>query len=463
MAKTILASSLDNLIMINTSSPIVLPFVTFTIGNNFSGDVNITIRNADDVSGFYKVIQGTSGGNTTSNTFNTSGKVLYGLLECLKLNNIFFNIIVESANTIKAQIDSSIRYSIVCDNDGIQIGGNYSSYSPSMPNKTVLMMQGLLDNVTNISMEKYHNDSIVSFNLTSPFQKTTFKNPLSFNLIGYEVVEGTPRDITVPYNSVTVMPTTLHKFQGVNYNKYYYTGTTKVDFLTTQTSRYYNYNEWVGLSVLSDVAVMLKKDYYTNSGVFLETELTTQYVEKNGIRYDIYDNFDLNDVEATHDKQVGYILVYGVKADTKEEITNPIRFDIMPHCEGNNEIFFLNEIGGIDSFNFTNEKIISRSINDTKTYNITHTRPYVEKYEHEYVQTKVNKISTTLTTNQVNSGIAEWLNQLVKSKYVFKFLGLINPRYMMIVVDKFDIETSTNNEEFELELVYHSADNEITY
>jgi len=463
MAKTILASSLDNLIMINTSSPITLPYVTFTIAENISGEVNITIRNADDMSGFYKVIKGMADGDTTSNTFNTSGKAIYGLLECLKLNNIFFNIVVEKANTIKAQIDSSIKYFIASDNDGVSIGGSYSSYSPSMPNKTVLMMQGMLDDVTNISMEKYHNDATISFNLTSPFQKSTFKNPLSFNLIGYEVVDGTPNDITVPYNNIIVMPTTLHKFQGVNYNQYYYTGSTKVNFLTTQTSRYYNYNEWVGLSILSDVPVMLKKNYYTNSGVFLETELTTQYVEKNGIRYDIYDTFDLNDVEAVHDKQVGYILVYGVKADTKEEITSPIRFDIMPHCEGNNEIFFLNEIGGIDSFNFTNAKVISRSIDNAKTYSVTHISPYVDKYEHEYVNTKKNKISTTLSTNQVNAGIADWLNQLVKSKYVFKFLGLINPRYMMIVVDKFDIETSTNSEEFELEFVYHQADNDITY
>ena len=311
-------------------------------------------------------------------------------------------------------------------------------------------------------MEKYHNNQTISFNLTAPFQKTTFKKPLEFNVSGYQINSGVATGITIPYNSITVMPTTLSKFQGVNYDDYLYKGNGTVKFLTTQYNRYYNYGEWVSLSILTDVTLSdprLKKCFYTNSGVFLEEEWTTQMVEVNGKRIDIYDNFELSDIEYVHNKQVGYILVYAYNG-MSTQLTEPIRFDVIPHCDGNNEIFFLNEIGGVDSFNFTNTKQVSRSIADKTTYNTNHIRPFIKEYEHQYVNSKRNKITTTVSSNQINAGIADWLNQLVKSKWTYKFLGVTAPMYKMIVVDKFDITTNTNDAEFEVSMEYYEADNE---
>lgn len=458
----IIASSLDNFIVINTSNVISLPYVTFTIGTIPSSGVSITITDANDENGYNKVIIGTSSGETTSNSFNTDGECIYTLMECLRMNSIFYGISIVSSTMIKAMLDTSFKYNIVSSN-GITIGGNYSSYSPSLPNKSVLIMQESGNTDNSIVMEKYHNVQTVSFNITSPFQKTTYKTPLDFNLYGYTLSNGTAHSAnTSPYTQITVMPTTLSKFQGVDYDNYLYTGGTKTNFLTTQTNRYYNYNEWVCLSILStsDTIEGLKKNYYTNSGVFLESQYTTQYIEKNNIRYDIYDTFELNEIEARHDKQVGYILVYGW--DGNKEITEPIKFEIMPHCDGNNEIFFLNEIGGIDSFNFTNTKSVSRTIGSQTTYNINHIRPYTTEYEHQYIKAKRDKIITTLSSNHINQEVADWLNQLVKSKYTFKFLGMVNPRYKMIVVDKFEVTTSTANDEFEVSLEYYDSDNEIS-
>ena len=85
---------------------------------------------------------------------------------------------------------------------------------------------------------------------------------------------------------------------------------------------------------------------------------------------------------------------------------------------------------------------------------------FTNLYDHEYVMIKRNKIVTTLTTNQVDAGIADWLNQLVKSKYTFKFLGMQGPMFKIIVVDKFDVQTNTSDDEFELSLEYHDADND---
>lgn len=460
MANKILASSLDNFMVLNTPT-VQLPYVTFVIGT-VSSDIEIQIKERDNLYGYSKSLVGTAGGGTTDSTFNTSGLVLYNFYECLKLNSIFYKITI-SNNTIKAYIDTSVAYQIaVTSGSGIVVGGTYASYSPSLPNKSCLVLQNA--DGDSIPMEKYHNAATVSFNLTSPFQKTNFKAPLEYNIIGYKVQNGQASNVTIPYNSITVMPTTLTKFQNVNYDDYLYKGTGTVKFLTTQYNRYYNYGEWVGLSILTDVTLSdprLKKCFYTNSGVFLEEEWTTQLVETNGKRIDIYDNFELSDIEYVHNKQVGYILVYAYNG-MSTQLTEPIRFDVMPHCQGNNEIFFLNELGGVDSFNFTNTKQVEWKIGSQSMYSKTHTRQFTTLYDHEYVLNKDNKVSRTLSTNQISIDIAEWLNQLVKSKWTYKFLGMTNPRYKMIVVDKFDIQVNTNDDEFELSLEYHDADENTT-
>lgn len=469
MANKILASSLDNFLFINSSSPANLPYVTFGLGTVPASGVVITITDANDENGYRKEIVGKNGNETTVTSFNTAGEAVYTLMECLRMNSIFYNISLISSTTIKAYLDTSLKYNIT-STAGITVGGNFASYSPTLPNKSVLIIQENDNDSSNIIMEKYHNKQTASFNITSPYQRTVFRRPIECTLKAYTIVNGVAHSANVsPYTSIAVMPTTLSKFQGVNYDDYLYTGTGRVKFLTTQSNRYYNYGEWVGLSFLSSVNIAhpyIKKNFYTNSGVFLETEWTTQYVEVCGDgvkRYDVYDNFELAEIEAAHDKQVGYVLVYFVNGNgSNTHLTDPIRFDILPHCDSNNEIFFLNEIGGVDSFNFTNTKQINRSIGNQSTYNVNQIKNFESVYEHQYVNSKVNKITTTLSTHQVDVGIADWLNQLVKSKYTYKFLGITSPRYKMIVVDKFDIQTNTNDAEFELSLEYHDADNDIS-
>lgn len=457
MAK-ILASSLDNFIILNNSHTVEQPYVTFTVGS--PSNVTITIKDKNNDDGYYKEIIGNSTSVISSDSFNTGGVATLNLMECLKLNSIFFNITLESANTLKANIDTSISYSISVSGGGITVGGTYSSYEALSPNKMVVMLQGNIDeNTSNITMEKYNNNPSISFNITSPFKYSSMRVPLDIKITAYQMYNSQASMVTVPYSEATILPTTLHKFQTVDYTKYFYNGT-KVSFLTNNKNRYYNYNEWVGLSVLSNTNVTgLKKSFYTNSGVFLEDEWTTQFVEKNGIRYDIYDTFELGDIEATHDKQVGYILVYAVNGQT--ELTDPIRFDVVPKCMGNNEVFFLNELGGIDSFNFTNTKRVEREIDDQSTYFVNPIKDYTDRYELQYSKQKRNQITNTVSTHQIDLSTAKWLNELNKSKYCFLFLGMSNPKFKMIIVDKFDIETNSSDDEFELEMEYHEADNEV--
>lgn len=462
MANRILASSLDNFVVFNTPT-VALPYVTFTVGT-LSSNVEIEIKEANNDYGYSRVINGSPNGETTSTSFNTTGLGLFNLYECIKLNSIFYNITFLNSNTMKCFIDASLKYDIaLTDGSGITIGGTYSSYSPSLPNKTCVILQSSGD-TNSINMEKYHNAATVSFNVTAPFQKTMFFKPLEYSVAGYKVSNGSASNITIPFETMTVMPTTLTKFQKVNYDDYLWKqGQNSCKFLTTQEHRYYNYDEWVGLSVLSDTIFstpMLRKSYYTNSGVFLKTEWSVQYVEKNGRRYDLYDVFNLNSIEAQFNKQVGYIMVSFTTGFGFPAFSNEIKFEINPKCDGNNEVFFLNEIGGVDSFNFTNTKEVKRGISNQNTYAKTHTRGFIDIFDHEYVMSKRNKITTTLSTNQLDISIANWLNQLVKSKYTYKFLGMNNPMFKIIVVDKFDIQTNTADDEFELTLEYHDADND---
>ena len=451
----LIASSLNNFIILNNTHTTDSPYVTFTV--NSPSNVKLIIKDANNDDGYYKEIIGSSTSVISSDSFNTNGVAALNLMECLKLNSIFFNITLEAANTIKAYIDTSIKYTITMEGSGIAVGGTYSSYEALSPNKMVVMLQGNIDeNTSCIVMEKYNNNPTISFNVSSPFQYSSLKKPLNLNITAYQVYNSQASLVTVPYTAVTIMPTTLSKFQSVDYDEFY--GSGKVHFLTNNENRFYNYGEHYGLSVLSDSAVTLKKNYYTNSGVFLETQTTCEYIEQNGIRYDIYDVFDLDNVEARYHHQVGYVDVYAVIGGVD---SYPVRYNILPKCKGNNEVFFINEIGGVDSFNFTNTKTVERKIDDQSTYFVNPIKDWEDKYELQYTKQKRNEIGYSLTTNQIDLSTARWLNELNKSKYVYQYLGTDNPKYKIIVVDKFDIKTNTSDDEFELELEYHDADNEV--
>ncbi len=121
---------------------------------------------------------------------------------------------------------------------------------------------------------------------------------------------------------------------------------------------------------------------------------------------------------------------------------------------------YVNEIGGIDSFNFTHEEVIERKIDDLATYNINPIRPFGDTLEIERVLSKKNEITKVLSTNQVDKHTAEWLNELSKSMYTFQYQGGSH-RFKIIIVDKFDITTNNTSEEFELELEYHDSDNNV--
>ena len=70
MAK-ILASSLDNFIILNNSHTVEQPYVTFTVGS--PSNVTIVIKDKNNDDGYYKEIIGNSTSVISSDSFNTGG------------------------------------------------------------------------------------------------------------------------------------------------------------------------------------------------------------------------------------------------------------------------------------------------------------------------------------------------------------------------------------------------------
>lgn len=465
---TIVASSLDNFLVFSNDT-FTKPYVVFNIGQP-NGHFQIKIEDANNKDGYRKVLTGEENGTITNSTFNTTGdetQMALSLMECLKLNSIFNNIQLnidrEGSIRIIANIESSTQYKISIwpsSDKSVGISGTYVNYGARKPNKFVLMENA--GDLGNITMQKYSTAGDVSFNVTSPFTHMARKTPIRVNLMAYKVANNVSSLEPITNNTIYVLPTTLSKFQSVNYADYmmYNSLNNKVKFLTNLNNRHYNYGEKVGLSLLTDSnnAGVIKK-YYTNSGQFLESDTNIELVERNEMRTDFYLSFDLDGVEKRNSIQVGFVDVIGMNGGV--EVTEPVRYNVIPKCNENHEVFFVNEIGGIDSFNFLGEYIYDSKINSLTTYMINPTRPFEDTLELEHNQHKRNEVTKTLTTTIINGDTAKWLNELSKSKYTFKYNGPNNPKFKMLVVDTMNIQISDRNSTFEITLEYHDADNTV--
>ncbi len=458
----ILASSLINKIGIANAYTSEKPYVVFNVAS--PSNVTITIQNADNEDGYKKVISGSPSASLSSSSFRTQyGSVALNLLECLKMNtSVFYNITLATANSVKAYIDTSIKYSITVSGSGVSVGGTYSAYNVTPSPKVVVMLNASIggENV-NIPMEKFSDDRMVYFDTTAPFNRMTFFKPISVNVAAYTMYNSISNVVSVPYSSYVVLPTTLKEFDSVNYSNYYNNSNAKKYFLTTNQERYYNYGERYGLSFLSDYAVTLKKNFYTNGGVFLESQTTCDLIERNGLRTDFYDVVDLDTIEARHNKQVGYFNVIAMYNGS--EMSHPIKFNVMPKCEENNEIFFLNELGGVDSFNFIDQTEVRTSISSTNTYYKNPLVTITDTRQIEGVAYKQTNKQYTATRNSIDRATVQWLEQLGKSKWVYRWTSKVNPKFEVIVLDRCDMTSNTQDAEFNVQVIYHNTNDKLPF
>jgi hypothetical protein len=470
---TIIASSQDNFLVFNNSEYQIPPYVTFTSGgSNFTGDMVIT--DAQDEDGFKTTINFAPQLPINAVSFPTAGstvQMMFALMECLKMSSIFFDITQDTDeagnNTIRCNIDTSRRYRFTVTAGTFTISGNYDSVNLTGNNKFVLMMS-VDSGTTSLTMEKYNNNATVSFNVSSPFSYITELYPFSVNLLAYSVFNNITTPQPINNSKLFIMPTTLSKFEKIDYDAYFKSlaDPEKKELLTTLTVRQYNYGEYIGLSFLTDsTEVTLKKKYYTNSGVFLTAQTSYLYREITGYRHDWYDTFDLANVEANFNRQVGYVEVMAVDAATGEELSYPVRYNIKPKCNGNCEIFFVNKTGGIDSFNFTGVAGISGEAKNSVTYLKNPVGNFLKIQALEYVKQKRNEIKFSNVSSLIDNDTALWLNELAASKFAYRFMAnngeLTSPRFKTIIIDKLSVEVTSDETQSEVTIEFHDSDNTI--
>ena len=460
----ILASSKDNFLVFANDN-YAKPMVTFYFTNRGSGDGKIHIKDALNDDGFDKVIVYSPREIISDSTFKfTSGdrtSNTFALLECLRKNSIFYDIslVTDVPNVgiiIRAYIDSSTRYIVTADSD-IVVGGSYISYVPKEPNKFVLMLN---DGTNQVMLDKYTTSDDVSFNVTAPYEHMSYKYPKNVKLIGYHIDNNTVVYDSISNNNVYVLPTTLTKFSDVELQDYCYNyDGQRVRFLTNNFNRYYNYGENCGLSILSSRSCGIIKKYYTISGKYLTMDTSFDYKEERNLRQDFYFTLNIDYVENSTNKQVGYVEVYGRYGN--DEMTTPIRYNIMPKCNENHEIFFVNELGGIDSFNFLGEMKYKSKIKSQTTYMKNPIRRFGTTKELEIVGIKKNDVEHILKTTIIDKDTALWLNEMSKSKYPFLYDKNNSSKFERIVITDLDVDVSDRENTFEVELVYKNGDNSV--
>lgn len=462
---SLLASSLDNFYIFQNDDFKPTPYVNITI-NNLNA-TELTIQDSISEQDYKLVISGGSSFSVSDTTYRTAVSTqatMYSLIECLKRNNmLFYDITILSSNSFRIKLDTSRAYSIYCNNSALTISGTYSTYVTAEYPKFSLMLQGDIDdNTTTIPLDKYNNQSTVSFNVTEPFERISFKRPITLHLYGYEYYDGVTKPLNITRNVIKILPTTLTKFEDVNYNDYYYSTiqNTPKKWLTTNLNRKYNYGEIVGLSFLSDTSeITVKHKYYTNSGMYLTSLTGASRIEYNDIRKDFYLQFDLDAVEANYHHQVGYVELVAMYNNT--EVSNTIRYTVKPKCRNNHTLFFLNKLGGVDSFNFSNEaEYTSKITNNTTSYR-NPLAVYDEIYEIERKQSLKNEVHYKYN-DTVDYDCGLWLNELSKSKYVYLYLDNIKPYYMMVLIDDMNITLNDEDDRFDVQVEFHKSDGEIT-
>jgi hypothetical protein len=121
----------------------------------------------------------------------------------------------------------------------------------------------------------------------------------------------------------------------------------------------------------------------------------------------------------------------------------------------------LNEVGGIDSFNFLGERKYKSKIKNQTTYMKNPTRAYGTTKELEIVGGKQNDVEHTLNSTIIDKDTALWLNELSKSKYAFLYKPTDSSKFERIVVTDIDINISDRENVFEIELAYKDGDNSV--
>ena len=84
---------------------------------------------------------------------------------------------------------------------------------------------------------------------------------------------------------------------------------------------------------------------------------------------DFYADLDITGVETSSARQVGYVEV--TVSVNGHDITEPVVYNVVPKCTTTDTLFFINAIGGLDSFTFLGGLDDNSGIDEQTTYSIS--------------------------------------------------------------------------------------------
>lgn len=426
-----------------------------------------------------QTIIGVANGETTANSYNLGASVdecLISLSECLKANTLFSNVKVVTDRTgqhiaqVEADMDNSEKYRVTIESTvtpPFYILGDFGGATDT----TFTLNYSTPE--TNFSQSKTTDLDVVRFDIASPFSNSTFKYPIVLNISANSKRKNKFSLLAVGATEHTIMPTTLSLYESVDWDLYCHDGTAMAkEWLTRNTEREYNYGEVCCLSFLGQYPYRLFARYYTNAGVMVYEGEPEYYADlTSSKRQDYYFDLGISEVESTTSRQVGYVEV-GLKDYSDNVITEtPVTYVVNPRCHNNLELFFLNAIGGLDSFNGWVKFGVETSIGDLSTYDtnqmksdLDFTHNDIAMYEVVHKKSSTNKY--TLTSTKLKRDQVEWLRELQRSKYVFIRLGewsKDDAKYQMVVVESMNIRDNSTEEDYTVEVTFHDFSNSIKF
>ncbi len=460
---------------------------------NNTGAVTIKITDDDDTLWVGLQLVGTNDGIIGKSTFNTSGtvtNVLISLLECLRLNNIFYDFSIDTqSNKISFLIDNSRNYNISSSNSNITVSisnpSNNSNSSNSSNSKITLVKEWWNDNKWETIIEdKYINTQRYNFDISSGFSFNV--NPIHVRIkTSYTIVNNMITPVIYNETDYYILPTSLsYRETGIFTERYDYSNdntieqvylydynipNSKVRYLTFDylTPKRYNYNETSIISILKTPDTQIKTmstKYYTESGVYITTITSSPiyFSFSSDIIVNLTFKLNINDVETNYNKQVGYSLVNVLDINNNEILIEPVRYNINPSCNKNFEVFYLNSMGGMESFNFLYNIEQINKVGETLTHTTNNILMQINSHNPnvEIIKTKQHSNTYRATTEYVTKEEAKKIMEITDSKYVYVLDGY---NHNNIIPEKMDMTLDEKKNKYRVAMEFRYADQILNY